>query len=254
LTHGGGHDWSAATGWRAASGTRRPCPCASATPQRPRARRQPPLWHPPQRRRPRASRCSPRVRAAGTERNARAAACWCTRAARCEPARSDAKTNPWRRNLTSCDANIRALPRAAPLPSGAPGHVPSGWACFAAGDGAGLAAHGDHRRAAVCRGHEPRGHHAHPSPRPHHRTRPPLPLPHPRSVVPPPPLYSDAKVANRNGRDFGREIAHGAVTRRLPIPLYTVVPRTGGYTYDVGVWDLSIVQGTILCRAVPAKP
>jgi hypothetical protein len=44
-------------------------------------------------------------------------------------------------------------------------------------------------------------------------------------------------------RDFGREIAHGAVTRRPPISLYTIVARTGGYTYDVGVWDLSIVQG-----------
>ena len=44
-------------------------------------------------------------------------------------------------------------------------------------------------------------------------------------------------------RDFGWEMAHGAVTRRPPIPLYTIVPRTGGYAYDVGVWDLSIVQG-----------
>jgi hypothetical protein len=50
-------------------------------------------------------------------------------------------------------------------------------------------------------------------------------------------------VANRNARDFGWEIAHGAVTRRPPISLYTVVPRTGGYTHDVGVCDLSIIQG-----------
>ena len=35
----------------------------------------------------------------------------------------------------------------------------------------------------------------------------------------------------------------GAVTRRLPISLDTMVPRTGNYTYDVGFWDLSIVQG-----------
>jgi hypothetical protein len=55
--------------------------------------------------------------------------------------------------------------------------------------------------------------------------------------------YSDEKVAKRNSRDFGREIAHGAVTRRPPISFDTVVPRTGGYTYDVGVWDLSSVQG-----------
>jgi hypothetical protein len=38
-------------------------------------------------------------------------------------------------------------------------------------------------------------------------------------------------------------VAHGAVTRRPPISLDTMVPRTGGYAYDVGVWDLSIVQG-----------
>ena len=63
--------------------------------------------------------------------------------------------------------------------------------------------------------------------------------------------YSDAQVANRNVRDFRSEIAHGAVSRRPPISLYTMVPRTAGYTYDVGVCDFSIVQGRILCRAVP---
>ena len=47
---------------------------------------------------------------------------------------------------------------------------------------------------------------------------------------------------SKNLRDFGREIAHRAVTRRPPISLYTAVPRTGCYTYDVGVWDFSIVQ------------
>jgi hypothetical protein len=52
-------------------------------------------------------------------------------------------------------------------------------------------------------------------------------------------------------RDFGREIAHGALTRRPPIPLYTMGPCTGGYAYDVGVWDLSIVQGPF---SAPAKP
>jgi hypothetical protein len=55
--------------------------------------------------------------------------------------------------------------------------------------------------------------------------------------------YSDTKVANRNGRGFGWEIAHAAVTRRPPVSLDTMVPRTGGYTYDVGVWDWSIVHG-----------
>jgi hypothetical protein len=51
------------------------------------------------------------------------------------------------------------------------------------------------------------------------------------------------KVANRDGRDFGWEVTHGAVSRRPPVSLNTMVPRTGGYPYDVGVWDLSIIQG-----------
>jgi hypothetical protein len=51
------------------------------------------------------------------------------------------------------------------------------------------------------------------------------------------------KSLNRNGRGFGWGIAHAAVSRRPPISLDTIVPRTGGYTYAVGVWDLSIVQG-----------
>jgi hypothetical protein len=65
----------------------------------------------------------------------------------------------------------------------------------------------------------------------------------PRSPSGPQVRYSDVKVANRDVRDFGWEIAHGAVTRRPPISLDTMVPRTEGYTYDVGVWDSSIVQG-----------
>jgi hypothetical protein len=59
--------------------------------------------------------------------------------------------------------------------------------------------------------------------------------------------HSDAKVANRNFRDFGWEIAHGAVTQRPPISLYTMVPRTEGYAHDARVWDLSI-----FCRAKPS--
>jgi hypothetical protein len=39
------------------------------------------------------------------------------------------------------------------------------------------------------------------------------------------------------------EIAHGAVTRRPPISLDTIVARTKSYAYEGGVWDLSIVQG-----------
>jgi hypothetical protein len=50
------------------------------------------------------------------------------------------------------------------------------------------------------------------------------------------------KVANRVGRVSGGS-AHGAVSPRPPISLYTMVPRTGSYAYDVGVWDLSIIQG-----------
>jgi hypothetical protein len=50
------------------------------------------------------------------------------------------------------------------------------------------------------------------------------------------------------------EIAHAAVSRRLPISLYTMVPRTEGYAYDVGVWDLSIVQGPFsVARCQPLR-
>jgi hypothetical protein len=42
--------------------------------------------------------------------------------------------------------------------------------------------------------------------------------------------YSDDKVANRNGRDFGWEIAHAAVSPRPPIPLDIIVARTKGCT------------------------
>jgi hypothetical protein len=67
-----------------------------------------------------------------------------------------------------------------------------------------------------------------------------------------PPAYSDERVANRNVGDFGWGVAHGAVSRRPPISLYTMVPRTGCYTYDVGVCDLSIVQGPFsVARAKP---
>jgi hypothetical protein len=52
-------------------------------------------------------------------------------------------------------------------------------------------------------------------------------------------------------RDFGWEIAHAAVTRRPPISLYTMVPRTESYAYAVGVWDLSIVQGPFSVAPVP---
>jgi hypothetical protein len=41
----------------------------------------------------------------------------------------------------------------------------------------------------------------------------------------------------------GGRSPHRAVTRRPPIPLDTVVPRTGCCAHYVGVWNLSIVQG-----------
>jgi hypothetical protein len=62
------------------------------------------------------------------------------------------------------------------------------------------------------------------------------------------------KVANRNVGDFGWEIAHEAVSRRPPSPLYTIVAHTEGYTYDAKVWDLSIVQGPFSVAPCQARP
>jgi hypothetical protein len=67
------------------------------------------------------------------------------------------------------------------------------------------------------------------------------------------PPYSDEKVANRDFIGFGWEIAHATVTRRPPISLNTMVPRTGGYTHDVGVWDSSIVQGPFSVRTCQTR-
>jgi hypothetical protein len=58
-------------------------------------------------------------------------------------------------------------------------------------------------------------------------------------------------VANRNGRDFGWEIAHAAVSRRPPISLSRVVARTHMYTYAPKCWDSSIVQGPVSVRTRP---
>jgi hypothetical protein len=49
--------------------------------------------------------------------------------------------------------------------------------------------------------------------------------------------YSDAKVANRNGRDFEWEVAHAAVSRRPLICLYASVPPYHMTTYDTNVGD-----------------
>ena len=56
---------------------------------------------------------------------------------------------------------------------------------------------------------------------------------------PPPQPYSDEKRVGFRAGDG----AHGAVTRRPPIPLDTMVPRTHMYTHAAEFWDLSIVHG-----------
>jgi hypothetical protein len=60
--------------------------------------------------------------------------------------------------------------------------------------------------------------------------------------------------SNRSGRDFGWEIAHAAVSRRPPIFLHTMVPRTEGYTHDAKVRYLSIVQGAFPVAPCPNSP
>jgi hypothetical protein len=49
--------------------------------------------------------------------------------------------------------------------------------------------------------------------------------------------YSEGKVANRNVRDFGWEIARAAVSRRPPISVCGIVARTESYTNVANVWD-----------------
>jgi hypothetical protein len=60
--------------------------------------------------------------------------------------------------------------------------------------------------------------------------------------------YSDGK-ANRDFRDFGWEIAHGAVSRRPPISFDTIVARTGATHTTLGLGFVRHSR-TILCRAV----
>jgi hypothetical protein len=59
------------------------------------------------------------------------------------------------------------------------------------------------------------------------------------------------ELANRDDRDFGREIAHEAVSRRPPTSLDTIVARTEGYTYGASVWDLYLVQGAFSVAHCP---
>ena len=58
------------------------------------------------------------------------------------------------------------------------------------------------------------------------------------------------KVANRNGWDFGWEIAHAAVSRRPPISLYMVVASTHMYTHPASVGICPSFKDHF-CRPVP---
>jgi hypothetical protein len=60
------------------------------------------------------------------------------------------------------------------------------------------------------------------------------------------------RVAIRDARDSGWEIAHAAVSRRPPIPLPRNVARTESYTYAANR-ESSLVQGPFSCRPEP-KP
>jgi hypothetical protein len=65
-------------------------------------------------------------------------------------------------------------------------------------------------------------------------------------------VSSDGRVVNRNGRDFGWEIAHAAVSRRPPISLSTTVARTHMCTYDAEILGCVHRSRSIFCRAVPS--
>jgi hypothetical protein len=78
-----------------------------------------------------------------------------------------------------------------------------------------------------------------------------------RQAQVPGPTQRCKKVANRDvqGVSGGRSSSRGRYV--TPICLYAMVPRTGGYTHDVGGWDLSILQGPFSvapCRTRPPPP
>jgi hypothetical protein len=50
-----------------------------------------------------------------------------------------------------------------------------------------------------------------------------------------PPPYRDGKSYESYVRDFGWEIAHGAVSRRPPVSLDTIEARTEAYTHAATV-------------------
>jgi chemotaxis protein histidine kinase CheA len=58
--------------------------------------------------------------------------------------------------------------------------------------------------------------------------------------------YSDAKVANRNVRDFGWEVAHAVVSRRPPISCYAIVARYHVYMCAARFWNSSSFKGHFL--------
>jgi hypothetical protein len=65
--------------------------------------------------------------------------------------------------------------------------------------------------------------------------------PHSPVCLPLRPAQLVEKVANRDVWDFGwGGCSPGRFTRHPPISLYTMITRTGGYAYAVGVWDLSL--------------
>jgi hypothetical protein len=66
--------------------------------------------------------------------------------------------------------------------------------------------------------------------RSHARVRSGAARSHPRGG----PVLQRCKSRESYDRDFGWEIAHGAVTRRPPISLYAMAARTRGYAYDDG--------------------
>jgi hypothetical protein len=59
-------------------------------------------------------------------------------------------------------------------------------------------------------------------------------------------VFSDEKGCEPEREDFGREIAHEAVSRRPPISLLRSVARAEGNTYATNVWDWPSFKGHFL--------
>jgi hypothetical protein len=70
-----------------------------------------------------------------------------------------------------------------------------------------------------------------------------------------PPLVRPHGDGQKWGIVGGRSLTRPFRTRP-PISLYMIAARTGGYTYDTKVWDLSLVQGPISvasCRTLTLR-